>query len=250
MDLLSCDNPEDAIRSLSLIYGVDKEKIEQVFLGHWPDFVLNELGYESFDSAYFPWLMAHHVGGKLSCDLSEIAYYHRTRYDGSDTWFSRGLLCSNDGAIDFLNKTRYLYIGYKFEEICGKCTANIRERTELEGSGEVKGGGPYAFDTFDDARYGVGDNYDTPEMFCGPRWQGWCSEGQVATDLIEILKKGLKPVIVKFIGNASDPERYTTGLWHYLYRIANGLEYMPFTHTFIGRGVNVPAVRIISIIDL
>ena len=46
MDLLSCDNPEDAIRSLSLIYGVDREKIEQVFLGHWPDFVLDDLGYE------------------------------------------------------------------------------------------------------------------------------------------------------------------------------------------------------------
>lgn len=87
-------------------------------------------------------------------------------------------------------------------------------------------------------------------MFCGPRWQGWCSEGQVAADLIEIVKKSLKPVIVKFIGNTSEPERYTTGLWDYLYRITNDMDYTPYTHTFAGRGVNVAANRIVSIIDL
>jgi hypothetical protein len=250
MDLLSCDNPQDAIRSLSIIYGVDRSKIEQVYLGHWPDFMSDDQYVECVQSQYFPWLMASHVGGKLSCDLGKIAYYHRTRYDGSDTWFSGGLLCSGDGAVDFLNKTRHLYADYDFDEISGKCTANIRERSELEGSGVTRGGGPYAFDTFDDARYGVGENYDTPEMFCGPRWQGWCSEGQVATDLIEIVKKSLKPVIVKFIGSTSEPERYTTGLWDYLYRITNDMDYKPYTHTFAGRGVSVAANRIVSIIDL
>ena len=128
---------------------------------------------------------------------------------------------------------------------------NIRERTDLEGVGSSRsGGGPYAFDTFEDAKYGIGENYETPEMFIGPRWGGWCGPVEAATDLIEILSRSLKPVIVKFIGKVEDQERYVTGLWHYLYRVANGLEYMPYTHTFLGRGVSVPYERIISVIDL
>ncbi|WP_179057749.1 hypothetical protein [Pseudomonas taiwanensis] len=250
MDQLSCDNPQDAIRSLSIIYGVPQDKIENVYLGDWPDYLDNDQYAESIDYQYIPWLMGSHVGGKLSYDLGEIVYYHRTRYDGSSTWFNGGLLCSNDGAIDFLNKTRHLYNGYNFDKIVGICTANIRDRTESEGSGVTRGGGPYAFDTLDDAKYGIGDNYDAPEMFCGPRWKGWCSDAEVATDLIEIIKKNLKPVVVKFTGNTSDPERYTTGLWDYLYRITHGMDYEPYTHTFAGRGVNVSANRIISLIDI
>lgn len=71
MDLLSCDNPQDAIRSLSIIYGVDRSKIEQVYLGRWPDFMSDDQYFESVQSQYFPWLMASHVGGKLSCDLGK-----------------------------------------------------------------------------------------------------------------------------------------------------------------------------------
>lgn len=250
MDLLSCDDPQDAIRSLSLIYGVDSRKIEQVFLGHWPSFMDEDQHLESFDSPYFPWLMAHHFNSTMRCDLGDIAYYHRTLYDGTPSWFNRGLLSSDEGSIDFLHKTRHLFDGYDFDKILGICSANIRDRTELESTGHTRGGGPYAFDTFDDARHGVGNNYDAPEMFCGPRWEGWCESGQVATDLIDKVKNHLSPVIVKFSGRTLDPERYTTGLWYYLYRKCFELDHKPFTHTFQACGVSVSHDRIISIIDI
>ncbi|PSS59214.1 hypothetical protein [Pseudomonas sp. BBP2017] len=249
LKIFSCDDPKDAIRTLSLIHGVEAAEIERVYLGDWPDFLQQD--FNSFDSEFFPWLMADNVNGKLNCEFQEAAYYHRARYDGSETWFDNGLLSSGEGAVEFLHKTRSSYEGYDFDQILAICEVNIRERTDLEGGGTLKsGGGPYAFDTFEDAKYGIGENYETPEMFIGPRWGGWCGPTEAATDLIEILSRSLKPVIVKFIGKVEDQERYTTGLWHYLYRVANGLEYMPFTHTFLGRGVTVPYERIISVIDL
>jgi hypothetical protein len=248
-EMFSCDNPRDAIRTLSLIYGVEAAKIERVYLGQWPNFLQED--FHSFDSEHFPWLMADHVDGQLNYEFQEAAYYHGTRYDGTEVWFKKGLLSSAEGAVDFLHKTRSLYADYDFERILAICEGNIRDRTNLEGVGPSRsGGGPYAFDTFEDAKYGVGENYDTPEMFIGPRWEGWGGPVQAATDLMEILRRSLRPVIVKFIGKVENQERYATGLWHYLYRVADGLEYMPYTHTFLGRGVSVPYERIISVIDL
>ncbi|MBF8755512.1 hypothetical protein [Pseudomonas guariconensis] len=249
MDSLSCDSPQDAIRTLSTIYGVDECVIERVHSGHWPEFMNDDP--QSFNVDYFPWLMAHHVGGKLNCEFTHAAYYHRTRYDGTEEWFNKGLLSSAEGAVEFLLKTRELYQGYDFDKILGISQANVRERTELESTNPYRdGGGPYAFDTFDDARFGVGDNYDTPEMFLGPRWGDWCGPEQAATDLRELISKNLKPVVVKFKGKVEDQERYATGLWHYLYRIKNDMEYTPYTHTFLGRGISVPRDNILSLIDL
>lgn len=51
--------------------------------------------------------------------------------------------------------------GYNFEVIYRNFMANIRERTELEVSGATECDGSYVFENFDDAKYGVGESYNT-----------------------------------------------------------------------------------------
>ncbi|WP_449105417.1 hypothetical protein [Pseudomonas mohnii] len=127
--MFSCDSPRDAIKTLSLINGVDAKEIEKVCLGDWPEFLKKD--FNSFDSEYFPWLMADHVNGRLNCEFQEATYYHRARYDGTDAWFDNGLLSSAEGAVEFLHKTRSLYVGYDFERILTICEENIADSTTL-----------------------------------------------------------------------------------------------------------------------
>ena len=69
----------------------------------------------------------------------------------------------------------------------------------------------------------------------------------------ELLRKRLKPVVVKFSGIPSDPDTYITNLWHYLFRAWIGEPMGVTSHfpcTFCGEGKTVSPDRIMQIIDL
>ena len=80
---LSCDNLEDAIRSLALVYDVDERRIYRVFYEDWPEFLPKFVEDEFFRDDRLVWCMAQH----LRCtDIDErillSAHYHRGLFNG------------------------------------------------------------------------------------------------------------------------------------------------------------------------
>lgn len=251
MNVLGCDNQEDAKRSLASIYQVDIAKIDNVTKKDWPDFLRDsQTTYlDTFDSRYVPTLMASHLAASLNWSFGEVAYYHRTAYTGSAEWFQEGLLASTPAARAFLSKVGEL-VAIDNDHIA-LAVKNIEHRTLYEGQSE---GGPYAFDVFDDAKYAnrTGLDYSLPEFFMGSVWEGKYGVSH-ARDLREKLQKILRPVVVKFCAPPNNPDGYITNLWHYLFREWNddpmdGCNHYPCT--FYGDGKSVPVERIIKIIDL
>lgn len=182
-------------------------------------------------------------------NFGEVAYYHRTCYDGTAEWFQEGLLASIPAAHAFLNKVE------KFIPITSadrsNAIANIRERNGFEGLGS---GGPYAFDIFEDASGAdqTGCDYSTPEFFVGNVWLG-SNEFACAKNHIDLLRATLKPVIVKFSAIPSDPGIYICNLWQYIFRSFKGMPKSigsDYAYTFIGGGQSIPASKILEIIDL
>ena len=251
MTHISCDDKADAIRSLARIYRVDVEEVAGIANGNWPSFISESTDSHRniFDSPYIPSLMAQHLSAKPDWEFGEVAYYHRTAYDGSADWFQNGLLASHEAANAFLNKiVGIVPLG---SDDRAMALANIRDRECCEGSGF---GGPYAFDVFDNARDAdhAGMDYSLPEFFVGNAWvgkYGVCN----AAPILESLRRKLKPVVVKFSGKPSDPDVYIANLWHYIFRAWRDEPMSATSHfppTFRGEGKPVSADRIIQIIDL
>lgn len=251
MTHISCDDNADAVRSLARIYRVDVVEVARVADGNWPTFILESTDScnDLFKSPYIPSLMAQHLSAKPDWEFGEVAYYHRTAYDGSANWFEDGLLASHEGAKAFLNKIAKI-VPIDTDDHA-TALANIRDRERYEGPSS---GGPYAFDVFDNARYAdqAGMNYSLPEFFVGNAWAGKYGVCNAAPILASLRRK-LKPVVVKFSGEPSDPDTYITNLWHYVFRAWKGEPMSPtshFTTTFCGEGKTVSPDRIIQIIDL
>lgn len=251
MSYFSCDDEADAVRTLARIYRVDVGLVEDVANGNWPSFILDSTDSprDLFVSPYLPSLMAQHLSADPDWEIGEVAYYHRSAYDGSTDWFREGLLASSDAANTFLNKIAELVpVDSEDRDIA---LANIKDREYCEGYGS---GGPYAFDVFDYARRAdqVGMDYSLPEFLVGRAWvskYGVC----YAKPIWWALREKLKPVIVKFSGAPSDSDAYITGLWRYLFDAWRGEPETSapcFTYTFLGAGKSVSADRIIQIIDL
>lgn len=251
MILISCDDKADAVQSLARIYGVDVDKVAGISNGNWPNFISESTApyQDLFDSRYVPQLMAQHLNGNPTWEFGEVAYYHRTAYDGSADWFQDGLLASHEAACAFLNKIAGIVpLGSDDRALA---LANIRDRECSEGADS---GGPYAFDVFDDARDAdqAGMDYSLPEFFVGNAWAGKYGVCYAAP-ILESLRKKLKPVVVKFSGNSSDPDAYITNLWQYVFRAWIGEPMSATSHfpcTFCGEGRTVSPDRIIQIIDL
>ncbi len=251
MTQISCDDKADAVRSLARIYRVDVEEVAGIANGNWPAFITESTDSfkDLFDSPYIPLLMTHHLSAKPDWEFGEVAYYHRTAYDGSAYWFEDGLLASHEGAKAFLYKISEMVLLDSDDR--AMALANIKDRECNEGS---ESGGPYAFDVFDNARYAdqTGMDYSLPEFFMGDVWAGKYGVCYAAP-ILESLRKKLKPVVVKFSGKPSDPDAYITNLWHYLFRGWRGEPMSATSHfpcTFCGGGKSVSADRIIQIIDL
>ena len=251
MTHISCDDKADAVRSLARIYRVDVGEVARVADGNWPTFILEspDSCNDLFKSPYIPSLMAQHLSARPDWEFGEVAYYHRTAYDGSADWFEDGLLASHEGAKAFLNKIAGIVSLDGDDHAIAM--ANIRDSGRCEGPGA---GGPYAFDVFDNARYAdqAGMDYSLPEFFMGNSWAdkyGVC----YAAPILESLRKKLKPVVVKFSGKPSDPDAYITNLWQYVFRAWIGEPMGVTSHfpcTFCGEGKTVSPDRIIKRIDL
>ncbi len=251
MIYIGCDDKDDAVRSLARIYRVDVGEVAGIANGNWPTFISESTDSyrDLFDPLFIPTLMAQHLNGNLDWKFGEVAYYHRTAYDGSANWFEDGLLPSYEGAKAFLNKIAKI-VPVDSDD---RATAleNIRDRNRYEGPSS---GGPYAFDVFDNARYSdqAGMDYSLPEFFMGNAWAdkyGVC----YAAPILEPLRKKLKPVVVKFSGKPSDPDAYITNLWQYVFRAWIGEPMGATSHfpcTFCGDGKTVSPDRIIQTIDL
>lgn len=251
MTYISCDDKADAVRSLARIYRVDVGVVAGIANGRWPTFISESKGsyQDLFDSRYIPSLMAKHLSANPNWEIGEVAYYHRTAYDGSADWFQDGLLASHEAANAFLNKIAGM-VPLDSEDRA-IALANIRDRECGEGGNS---GGPYAFDVFDNARYAdkAGMDYSLPEFFVGNVWvgkYGVCC----AAPILDSLREKLKPVVVKFSGSSSNADVYITNLWQYVFRAWRGDPMSPASHypcTFSGAGKAVSADRIIQIIDL
>ncbi|MEO9387175.1 hypothetical protein [Chromobacterium phragmitis] len=248
MRLLSCDNPEDAIRSLAIVYQVDEGKVRHIASSGWPEWIKDggESPSEIFKPEFFPLLMEEPLGAKFEGSPFFTAHYHRTRYDGSSEWFEDGLLPADRGTDRFLEKLRPYLDQETFEAVKSISTSNINERVEYEGNG-----GPHAFDTLYDAISAVrhGADYSVPEFLRGGQWDRYADlktsvEGRIAECFI--------PVIVKFRRYQANTYGYVTNLWRYLYQTWTGE--MPsgadcFPGTFIGGGKPVPREDFVELID-
>lgn len=251
MILLGCDDITHAIKTLASIYQVDVSMIEKVANGDWPDFLNapDSCYRDTFGSPYLPSLMATHLKASPNWDFGEVTYYHRAAYDGTPEWFEGGLLDSLSGARTFLTKVAMLVSIAESDVVLA--IKNIEERNAFEG---MSSGGPYAFDTFDDAKSAdcTGLDYSLPEFFVGSVWQAKNGVAH-ARELREQLQKFLKPVIVKFSAIPGDPDGYLNNLWQYIYR-AHQREPMPlgshYPCTFIGGGKSISADKIVEIFDV
>lgn len=251
MTQISCDDKADTVRSLARIYRLDVGGVADIANGNWPTFISEstDLYQHLFDSRYIPSLMAQHLSARPEWEFGEVAYYHRTAYDGSADWFQDGLLASHEGAKAFLHKISGIVSVDSDDR--AMALANIRDRECWEGA---ESGGPYAFDVFDNARDAdqLGMDYSLPEFFVGNAWAGKYGVCNAAP-ILESLRKKLKPVVVKFSGKPSDPDIYITNLWHHLFRAWKGEPMSATSHfpcTFCGEGKTVSPDRIIQIIDL
>jgi hypothetical protein len=226
MDFIpSCDDRIDAVDTLARLYGTTNLSIESITGDKWPAFVEWEDGYSPFESwELLNYLFGVQLGVTWECRLTDAAFYHRTRYDGSDRWFYEGIKDAQFGAAKLLEYIRPQLKEQQFERALSCALANIADRDQ--GLNYV---GPYAFNTFGEARAAevAGLYYDVPEFLTGHRF--W---NQDFSDLVAgLIRENLKPVIVKFKAPVSDTERYVTSLWHYLYRVDHGMELIPLTHS-------------------
>jgi hypothetical protein len=246
---LSCDDTEDAIRSLALAYDIQKEKINRVFEDEWPDFLPCDVENDMFKDERLAWCMAQYMRSPdvEGCNLPLI-YYHRGLFNGDKSWFQRGLLSSEEGAAAFLEHLRpNLPVGCDFESIKSFALSNIFDRT----NGEFEwGGGPYAFDRLDDAKGAQksGLDYSTPEFFMGSIWKLTSHDYCSASALIQVCRENFLPVVVKFMADNSRIRAYVNNLWHYLHRKKFNIDLEPNCYTFVGGGVTVPQSQILELI--
>lgn len=240
----SCDNKEDAFRSLANIYTVTEKEIERI-LTH-PDIVEIAKSDTELLSPYFPAVINQLLKSTPRYELTHAAYYHSTSYDGSPSWFDEGLLGSSAGIRRFIEKISALIPEENREAALKESCRIVAFRSELEGS-TAKGTGPYAWNTLAAASSSEnGIRYQIPEAIQDLWGNSFVGHGDLI-DLDGVIREKLKPVVVKFKGATSDLETYCSVLWGYLLS-ENGDTHL--THTFIGNGVGIPRENILAIINV
>lgn len=179
-------------------------------------------------------------------DITHACYYHSTSYAGCPSWFDEGLLGSSHGVVRFLDKIiEWLPPGK--QQIAKQAAKEIvKLRSAFEGSTPEKCG-PYAWNTFTAASSSPnGVRYRVPEAIQDLWSPSACGHGGLI-DLREIIKKRLKPVVVKFKGKTSNIDDYCATLWAYL--LSDDGE-CHLTHTFTGNGFVISTAEIVAIIDV
>lgn len=240
----SCDNREDAIKSLAEIYTVSTEKIDGAIQAQ----VVQEIAevYSEIQTDGFHFVVCSLLGASPRTDITHASFYHSTSYNGSISWFDDGLLGSSQGAGRFLDKiiewlppNKYLAAKQAVLEI-------TQRRSEYEGS-TAEACGPYAWNTFTAASSSQnGIRYRVPEAI-----QDLCTGSMLAggksIDLNEIVKERLSPVVVKFKGKISNIDDYYASLWAYL--LSDDGE-CHLCHSFAGDGRPIPKEEILALMEV
>lgn len=240
----SCDDREDAIRSLSEIYAVPTQEIKKVLRAREVRKIAKR--YSEIDTPGFHFVVGYLLGASPRSDITHACYYHSTSYGGCSSWFDEGLHGSSQGVGSYLDKITELLPPEVYLE-AKQTVRGIVERRSNDESSTADKCGPYAWNTFTAASSSKsGVSFRVPEAI-----RDMCSlrievEGE-EVDLSAIILERLKPVVVKFKGKISDIDDYSATLWAYL--LSDGGE-CHLTHTFIGDGLSVPRKDIIALIDV
>lgn len=238
----SCDDRDDAIRSLSEIYGVTSQDIERV-LGSSEVQGMATYGHQ-IESADFRDEVARQLGASPRGDVRHAFYYHSTSYGGCPSWFEEGLHGSSLGVECFLDKiTELLPTGMHLDsKQAAKRIVELRSNHEGSTASQC---GPYAWNTFTAASISEsGQSFRIPEAIRDLRVRS--PDGEVF-DLAAIIRDRLKPVVVKLKGEISDIVDYSVTLWGYLLSDDGELH---LVHTFHGDGLSIPREDIVALIDV
>lgn len=244
---LSCDDLDDAIRSLALFYGVDHEYVRDLYENNWPDFIPEDSSFDEFNDTRLVWCFSTCLGLNdfVSPEGFNVAFYHRTRFNGDPEWFADGLLTAQDGMRSFFTKIEPS-AGHEpwFKTACAVALCNLKNRNEYE-----KTTGPHAYDHFYDAAYGEGkSNFSVPEFCIGPIWDK-CAAQEESNQFRLFCETNLQPVIVKFLAKPSCVDQYVMHLWFFLFKQRFQVEdTQPLTGCFIGGGRAVPKTKFIELI--
>lgn len=236
---LSCDSYQDAIRSLSIFYGVDYAAIANMVEHNWPAVLPSSVEYCEFLDERLHFIFMSYLGiANFPDAMFDVAFYHRTRFDGHEGWFDQGVLNAQDGVVAFFKKIEpELSIYSWFDLVRSRSIANVIDRNRCEINR-----GPHAYDTFFDAAYGQGrSNFDVPEFALTSA--GFCVE-----EFVVFCRERLKPVIVKFLAKPVSLSRYILSLWFFVFREKFGLEGDPLYFNFYGGGACVPNEKIVELI--
>ena len=240
----SCDNKEDAIKSLAKIYAVSEKEIERILTD--PDVVEIAKSDADLSSYYFPAVICLLLKSSPRYELTHAAYYHSTSYDGCPSWFDEGLLGSSAGIGRFIEKISRFIPQEKREAVATASRKIVATRSGYEGS-TAEGTGPFAWNTLAAASSNEnGVRYQVPEAIQDLRGNRFMGQGGLI-DLDEVIRENLKPVVVKFKGATSDLDTYCSVLWGYLLS-EDGETHL--SHTFLGNGVGIPRENILAIIDV
>lgn len=242
--LPSCDDRDDAVRSLAKIYGVSVRDVERVLLT--PEVIEIAQRYDEIGKPGFHFVVAHLLKASPQYEFTHACYYHSTSYDGDPSWFDEGLLGTSQGVERFLGKIiEWIPEEYR-RAVLAESRRLVRCRSEFEGS-KSESCGPYAWNTLAAASSAdSGIRYRIPEAI-QDLWtpSGIGSGGLI--DLSGIVEDKLRPVVVKFKGKTSDIDDYCSVLWACL--LSDDRE-CHLTHTFHGKGVAVPPEDILEIIEI
>lgn len=241
--LPSCDDREEAIKSLSFLYSVSTEKIAMIL----SDPKMQKFTYFEINSDPFHYIVNRTLDSSPRYDITHACYYHSTSYSGCESWFNEGLLGASEGVLHFLDKIAHLIIPQEqVPHIKQRAQAVVKCRSELEGS-KIEKLGPYAWNTFSAASAQVGGpSYSVPEAIQDLWSPSLCAEGGLI-DLSGIIKEHLKPVVVKFKGKTSNINTYCATLWAYL---LSGEDKYHLAHTFQDNGLAIPKQDIIELMHV
>lgn len=240
----SCDDREDAIRSLSEIFKVSSRDIERVLQA--PEILEIAQDCHQINTLGFHFVVSHILKASPRQEITHACYYHSTSYDGDASWFDEGLLGTEGGAGRFLEKIAEWIPAMMLETARHSVRRIVETRSGYEGA-TAESTGPYAWNTFTAASSSYsGIRYRVPEAI-RDLWSPSGPEEGGLVDLEGIIKDKLKPVVIKFKGKISDLDDYCAVLWAYLLS-DNGDCHL--THTFIGNGEAICREDIVAIIDI
>lgn len=240
----SCDNREDAIRSLSEIYSVSTEEIARVL--KTPELQeISEVPPE-INTTSFLFVVCHLLNASPGLEITHACYYHSTSYNGCPSWFDDGLLGSSQGAERFLEKIAELIPSDKKDVAETVVKSILKLRSECEGT-TAEASGPYAWDTLAAASSNPSAvRYRVPEAIRDLWSPSFYGTGGLV-DLSAVIQERLKPVVVKFKGEISHIDNYCISLWAYL---LSDDDERHLIHSFRGNGQTISKEDIVALIDV